>query len=89
MAYTIVTYYNWRRMLMLRYTIHVNTPCISTMPALVHFLILYHNRNLSIIQGSQFGFFEAKFVIFRLFSTPLTFLFLKNGQIKFGIFGHF
>jgi len=38
-------------------------------------------------QGCQFGFFEAKFVIFGLFSTPSAFfLFLKKGQIKFGFF---
>jgi len=32
-----------------RYTIHVNTPCISTMPAVVHFLISFHNHNLSLL----------------------------------------
>jgi len=39
-------------------------------------------------QGCQFGFFEAKFAIFALFSTPLAFfLVLKKGQMKFGFFG--
>ena len=47
MAYTIVTYYSWMRMLMPPYTIHASTPCISTMPVLVHFQIFFHNRNLS------------------------------------------
>ena len=41
MAYTIVTYYNWRRMLTPPYTIHASTLCISTMPVLVHFLIFF------------------------------------------------
>jgi len=36
-----------------------------------------------VAQGCQFGFFEGKFVIFGLF------LFLKKGQIKFGLFGLF
>jgi len=40
-------------------------------------------------QGCQFGFFEAKFVIFGLFSTPLAFLSLEKGQMKFGIFWPF
>ena len=35
------------------------------------------------------AFFEAKFVIFGLFSTPLAFLFLKKGQMKFGFFWPF
>ena len=49
MACTTVTYYNWRRMLMPPYTIHASTPCISTMPALVHFLIFFYNCNLSLL----------------------------------------
>jgi len=36
---------------------------------------------------ASLAFFEAKFVIFGLFSTPLAyFLFLKKGQMKFGYF---
>ena len=31
------------------YTIHASTPCISTMPALVHFLIFFYNCNLSLL----------------------------------------
>ena len=31
-------------------------------------------------QGCQFGFFEAKFVIFGLFSTPLAFFFWKKAK---------
>jgi len=30
------------------------------------------------VQGCQFGFFEAKFVLFGLFSTPLAFFYLKK-----------
>jgi len=38
-------------------------------------------------QYCQFGFFEAKFVIFGLFLTPLAvFSFVKKGQIKYGFF---
>jgi len=58
MACTTVTYYNWRRMLMLRYTIHANTPCISTMPALVHFLISFQNRILSLLMAVPVTFFR-------------------------------
>jgi len=39
--------------------------------------------NTYVDQRCQFGFFEVKFVIFGLFSTPLAFLFLKKGQMKF------
>jgi len=41
-------------------------------------------------QCCQFGFFEVKFVIFGLFSTPLDVLdvlFLKRGQMKFDFIG--
>jgi len=38
--------------------------------------------NTYVQQGCQFSFFEVKFVIFNLFSTPLAFLFLKKGQMK-------
>ena len=58
MAYTIVTYYNWRRMLMPPYTIHASTRCISTMPMLVHFLIFFHNRNLSRLTAVPVAFFR-------------------------------
>ena len=37
-------------------------------------------------RAARLFFFEAKLVIFGLFSTPLAFLFLKKGQIKFGFF---
>jgi len=44
----------------------------------------------SSVQGCQFGFVEAKFVIFGLFSIPLDlFLFLKKGQMKFCFFWPF
>jgi len=38
------------------------------------------------MQDCQFGIFEAKYVIFGLFSTPLAFYCLKAGQMKFGFF---
>jgi len=41
-------------------------------------------------QGCQFGFFEAKFVIFGLFSTPLAFLYLwKKANWNLAFFGLF
>jgi len=39
-------------MLMLRYTIHVDTPYISRLTALVHFLLYFHNGNLSLHSGA-------------------------------------
>jgi len=40
-------------------------------------------------QGCQFGFFEAKFVIFGLSQLFWSFFFLKKGQITFGFFWAF
>ena len=47
------------------------------------------NTTFSTIQGCQFGYFEAKFVIFGLFSTPLDF-FQKWKKAKWNsaFFGH-
>jgi len=36
-----------------------------------------------LLQGCQFDFFEAKFVIFGLFSTPLAFFIFGKSRIQF------
>jgi len=64
------------------YTIHANTPCISTMPALVHFLIFFHNLNLSLLTAVPVTLFRNS--TFRCTRSKLACLVWKLKPTKSG-----